>query len=330
VNETPPKNRQRFVFWLKMALRLAIIVLVAWGIWRTVEKSRGRFAESGVTLTSLKYEWLLAAGFLYLLGTFLSCVFWQRTLQAMGQKPRFAQTMLAFFIGHLGKYVPGKAMVVVLRAGLVRGPRVDTTVAAASVFVESLTMMAVGAVVAAGLLALLFRHQQELMWSALVIAAAAGLPTLPPVFRRLVRLLQVHRAGPNIEVALRGLNWRLIVFGWVIITLEWLLFGLSLWATMLAVPGIQAGLSDLPLLTTCVCLAMIAGFVSLLPGGIGVREAVMMQLITPAFGPVAAFVAAVLLRVVWLIAELIAAGCLYWAVRPARPERDRLPQQLVA
>ena len=293
---------------------------MVWGIWRTVDKSRDRFASSGLSLQTLQYQWLLAAGVLYLIGTFPSCVFWQRTLESMGQRPRFRQTMRAFYAGHLAKYVPGKAMVVVVRAGLIRGPRVDTTIAATSVFVESLTMMAVGAMVAATLLALLYRHEQELMWSALAIAAVAGLPTLPPVFRRLVRLLQVHRAGPKIEVALSGLNWRLILSGWAIIAVEWALFGVSLWTTLLAVPGIPVGLDDLPLLTACVSLAMIAGFISLLPGGIGVREAVMMQLITPAFGPVAAFVAAVLLRLVWLIAELIAAGLLYFIVRPEDSE----------
>lgn len=322
MNDAPNPQRQRLLFWLKLFFRLTVFVLVMWGIWRTVDKSRGRFAESGIQLANLRYEWLAAAGSIYLLGTFLSCVFWQRTLEAMGQRPRFRQTVRAFFAGHLAKYVPGKAMVVVVRAGLIRGPRVDTTVAATSVFVESLTLMAVGAVVAAALLALLLRHQQELMISALIVAVASGLPTLPPVFRRLVRLLQVHRAGPKIEVALRGLDWRLILWGWGIISLEWALFGVSLWMTLLAVPGISAGFSDLPLLTACVSLAMIAGFISLLPGGIGVREAVMMQMITPAFGPMAAFVSAVLLRLVWLIAELIAAGLLYFSIRPDEPEPE--------
>ena len=54
--------------------------------------------------------------------------FWYRTLQAFGQAPEGLSSLRAFFIGHLGKYVPGKAMVVVLRTALVRGARVDTEV----------------------------------------------------------------------------------------------------------------------------------------------------------------------------------------------------------
>jgi len=38
------------------------------------------------------------------------------------------------FIGHLGKYVPGKAMVVVLRTGLLASHRVNTGIVVASIF----------------------------------------------------------------------------------------------------------------------------------------------------------------------------------------------------
>lgn len=310
VNDTQSTSRPQLVYWLKMLIRIVVLVLVTWGIWRTVEKGRDKFAESDFSLASLRYEWLAASGAMYLLGTFPSCVFWYRTLRAMDQRPRFAPTMRAFYVGHLGKYVPGKAMVIIIRAGMVRGCGVDTTVAATSVFVETLTMMAVAAMVAAALLALLFRQHQALMVSSLLVMAGAGLPTLPPIFQRLVRILRVHRASPAMERAIHGLSWRLVSFGWTIITIEWLLFGVSLWATLQAVPGVHAGVHDLPLLIACVCLAMIAGFLSLVPGGIGVRELVVMQLIIPRYGEVAALVAAVLLRLVWLAAELVMAGIL--------------------
>jgi hypothetical protein len=60
-----------------------------------------------------------------------------------------------------------------------------------------------------------------------------------------------------------------------------------------------------------VSLAMVAGFLSLLPGGVGVREYVVLTLLAPAVGTVAALVSAVLLRLCWLAAELVAAGVLY-------------------
>ena len=82
---------------------------------------------------------------LYLVGLLPEGLFWQRALRAMGQEAPLGRTLRAYYIGHLGKYVPGKAMVVVLRTGLICGPGVDAGIAAASVFLETLTMMAVGA-----------------------------------------------------------------------------------------------------------------------------------------------------------------------------------------
>ncbi|MCS5631186.1 MAG: hypothetical protein NZ744_10190, partial [Pirellulaceae bacterium] len=57
-----------------------------------------------------------------------------------------------------------------------------------------------------------------------------------------------------------------------------------------------------------VALSMVAGFLSLLPGGAGVREIVISTLLTPLIGPVFAIISAISLRVVWLLCELGAAA----------------------
>ncbi|MDA1052427.1 MAG: lysylphosphatidylglycerol synthase transmembrane domain-containing protein [Planctomycetota bacterium] len=318
-------RKSRTTYWIKFAVRAVILALVAWGVWRTALKARGEFADKGVAWNELHWKWLGLAMLFYLVGMFPSCVFWWQTLRAMGQRPTFRETLRAFYVGHLGKYVPGKALVVVIRTTLIRSERVDTTVAATSVFVETLTLMAVGAVVAGGLLAALPRTQPGFILLALLLAVCAGLPTYPPLFRRAVRLLQVHRANPDIDRAIDGLNAKLMGLGWLLISVGFLCFGLSLWATAQAIPGAATipTLNDLPLLTAAVALALVAGFLSLLPGGIGVRELVVIPLLQPQFGPVVAIISAVLLRVSWLAAELLFAGILYFAVRPQRASRLR-------
>jgi glycosyltransferase 2 family protein len=138
--------------WAKLLFRLTVLALVTVGIWHTVGKAIDDLQTRGFDISEVRPGWLVAAGLLYLLGLLPCWWFWHRTLQAMGQRPRRLETLRAFYIGHLGKYVPGKALVVVLRTDLVRSERVNTTVAATSVFVETLTMMGVGAFVAAALL----------------------------------------------------------------------------------------------------------------------------------------------------------------------------------
>ncbi|MBP90779.1 MAG: hypothetical protein CMJ64_29390 [Planctomycetaceae bacterium] len=308
-------TKRPIVFWIKLAVRAIIIALVVWGIWRTVANAKGEFADAGFQWTSLRFSWLFLAMVFYIVGMFPSCIFWWRVLQAMGQRPTLLETLRAFYIGHLGKYAPGKAFVVVIRTALIRSSRVNTTVAVASVFVETLTMMAVGAVVAAIILGTLFRGQVWFLGMAVFLAICAGVPTLPPLFRRALRILQVHRANPDIDKAIDGLDARVMGVGWITISIGWCFFGLSMWATMKSLPPemAQAGLEQFPLLTASVALAMVAGFLSLLPGGIGVRELVVIPLLSPVFGQVAAILSAVLLRIAWMAAEVVVSIVLYLA-----------------
>ncbi len=211
---------------------------------------------------------------------------------------------------------------VVLRAGIVRSDRVDTTVAATSVFVETLTMMAVGAFVSAVILLCTTTHWLMALL-ALGLMIAAGVPTLPPVFRRIVHSLRVARANPEIDELLAGLDFRLMFSGWLTIALGWILLGVSLWATLRGMPTVQGAwfesLSELPLLTASVGLAMVAGFLSLIPGGLGVRDWILMTLLAPAYGTDVAVLSAVLLRIIWLVSELLISAILYLDLRRARP-----------
>ena len=145
----PP--RRRWLGLLKLVLRVLILALVTWGIWKTVRQAQNEFAAHQFAWNQVDLWWLCVAGVLYLAGLAPCWVFWHRTLWAMGQRPRWRESMRAHWIGHLGKYIPGKAMVVVLRTGLVYSDRVNRTVAATSVFIETLTMMAVGRICRRGL-----------------------------------------------------------------------------------------------------------------------------------------------------------------------------------
>ncbi len=324
-----PSTSSAWLGRLKLVVRAVVIALVVWGVWYTVQKAARSLQEEEFAwsdLARLDVRWLLAAGAIYLAGLAPACWFWRQVLRALGQRPMTLPLVRAYFIGHLGKYVPGKALVVVLRTGLIRGAGVDATTAAVSVFVETLTMMAVGAGFAAALLAALYREQRGLLVLGVAMALGAGIPTLPPIFRRLVMILQVKRLNPQIESALRGLDWRLALGGWTALGLGWCLLGASLAAVLQSIPGVEVQTSQAPLIAATVALAMVAGFLSLIPGGLGVRELVVIPLLAPVYGHGTAIVSAVLLRLIWLIAELSASSILYVArpvaSRAVAPQRD--------
>ncbi len=327
--------------WLMRAVKLLIVALVLAFVHRTL-------VDAWHGLDQYEWElrpgWFLLAGGLYLLGLLPAAVFWYRVLHVLGQHPRWGETMRAYYIGHLGKYVPGKAMVVVIRAGLIRSHRVQTGLAAVSVFVETLTMMAVGAFVAAAFLATRalagpldtpeaagFADQAVALFGKhflLVVAVGlmivAGLPTVPQVFRRLVRLAGVGRSDPEIADKLQRLGFGTLALGWLLMLVGWGLLGVSFWAILQAIGTENLSLAaDLPLYTAAVSLAMVAGFLSLIPGGAVVRELVLLELIAPRFGETAAFVSALLLRLAWLLSELVISGILYisggWLRKPPPP-----------
>jgi len=301
------------------AAKLLVVVLLVWAVRRTLVDAWQQLDEHR---WRLEPGWLVVAGVLYLLGLLPAGLFWHRVLRVLGQDARLGETLRAYYIGHLGKYVPGKAMVVVIRAGLIRSHRVDTAVAVVSVFLETLTMMAVGGFIAAAVLAARFADQALLLALALGLMAAAGLPTLPPVFRRLVRLVGVGKSDPTTSQKLHELSYGTLLLGWVAMAVGWVILGLSLWAVLRAmgIPNLEP-FAELARYTASASLAIVAGFLSGVPGGAGVRELILTELMVPYIdqvapqvaADVAALASAVALRLVWLLSELAISGALYVA-----------------
>jgi uncharacterized membrane protein YbhN (UPF0104 family) len=79
-------------------------------------------------------------------------------------------------------------------------------------------------------------------------------------------------------------------------------------------------IAQLPLHTAAVTLATVTGFVSFVPGGAVVREAVLTELMIPHLGGAVALLSAILLRLVWLVAELVISGILYAFHRRSHPQ----------
>jgi uncharacterized membrane protein YbhN (UPF0104 family) len=303
----PPSPRNRIIAW---TIKILIVAVVVWFVRGTLTNA---WSQLQAYQWTLRPGWLIASGLLYLGGMLLAGVFWRQVLLALGEQAGLVETLRAYYIGHLGKYVPGKAMVFVIRAGLLAHRRVNPAVAAVAVFVETMTMMAVGAAVGGVIVAVGFYQQKMLFLGSLAMVVLAGLPTLPPVFRLAVRILGIGRSNPQMQQGLLGLGYRTLLLGWVINVPAWLLIGLSLWATLRGI-GIELELhaSLLPCVA-CSTLGTVVGILSMLPGGIGAREAALLWTMAQLLQlPAAqATIAAGMLRLITVVAELAISAVLY-------------------
>jgi hypothetical protein len=303
---------RRFLPVLKIVFSLAILAAVGRFFYRDLLRA----GTEGLWHHSVRPEWLVLSGVLYILGLGCSAWFWIRLLESLGQRPAALPAIRAYYLGHLGKYLPGKAWALVVRAGLAQGAGVKVGVAGVTSLYEVLTTMAAGALLAAVLFAVgapdtsspgdwsawrrIFTghdpetgplDRKDLVALALGMLVLVGLPILPPIFNRLVKRLRslrnlLARQPVSEMVDPRRLHIRMIVLleGLVMTAVGWMLLGASLWAVLQAVldePRFMT-LAEWGQLSAILSLAYVAGFiVFFMPSGIGVREYFLRVFLLP-------------------------------------------------
>lgn len=315
-NPLPDRPRRRTWALLKWLTGLLVLLFLVRSLIRAHRDALER--DPNFSIESIDLTWLLIAGGLYLLALIPMGGYWWHLNRRLGQTVSLPMAFRAYMIGHLGKYVPGKAMAVVLRTAFMKSPTTDATLVAVSVFIETLTMMAVGAAVASVLIAWQFADHHYLLWAAVGMALVAAVPTWPPLVRLAAQRLIPTGRRPELEGAIAGYTHRVMLVGWILEGLGWMIMGFSLWAVLRALPlphELDSAFQLWPRLTASVSLSMVAGFLSLLPGGLGVRELVLDEFLQGPFGPVFAPLSAILLRLIWMLTELVASIILYIGFR---------------
>lgn len=264
---------------------------------RAIARNWTEFRSLHVTVT-LAPAWIAGAALLVILTYVMQIESWRRILAGWGQRLPFGPAARTWSLANLGRYVPGKVwsvaglVVLAQRAGVQPGP------AAASAFViQAVTLGSGVAVVAA-----VTPHAAPPLRLALAgLAAVATIVVLVwrPTARWLGRL--VSAASP-----LEPLAPAAVLAAAVLTVLSWGTYGAAL--CMLA----RGLLPDAPLpLATAIgafTLGYILGLLALFaPGGVGVRELVLIGMLAPALGSGGAVALSVASRVMLTLMEAAAA-----------------------
>ncbi len=297
----PGRTRSRAVDAVRIGLLVLILGAVGvalWKNWGAVSSELGKISPLALGTALLL---TLAAPVLTLLG-------WRVLLADLGTPLPAAPAASVFFVGQLGKYVPGSVWTVVAQAEMgarLRVPRRRMAVAG---------LLAIGLAVITGCLIgipavprLLARDERAFSWWWVVIAVVLGAALLWPrllnaAISRGLRLLRR-------EVLEHELSGRAVVVTSAWFVGAWVSVGLAAFVLSRAVaPAADPG----QLLVACVsgyALASAVGMFSILvPAGVGVRDGVLALVLLTLMPAPAATAVVVVARFLAVVADLLVAG----------------------
>jgi len=293
-SQTPRAGALRVAKLLGGAALFAAVLIVTIREWRDVADT---IAEIGPAAMGLALA-------LSLLGLGLTALTWRTALAELGADVTVPAGLKIYLVGQLGKYIPGSVWAVVIQMELARAAAVRRTQAVGAIIVtvaiNILTGSALGIVV-----------QPFIGGGSTVRYVAAGVGIVccaivlaPPVLGRLANLgLRLSRQ----RALERQPQWPGILAASGLSVSSWLAYGAAL--GILAIGAGADPSETLRLALPAVALAMTIGFlVVVAPSGLGVREAVLVAALSPVLDTTAALGVALVLRVVFTLADLIAAA----------------------
>jgi glycosyltransferase 2 family protein len=269
----------------KRVRTVAQILLVA-AIVFAVLRVRSLWHGSHIDLARVDWGALAGAFVLGAAGTAAGAVIWLVILDGLGVKPRLRWVWL-FFQAQLGKYIPGSVWQYAGRAAVAREYGIPVRLVGISLPIEF-----VASAVAAGSMAALLLG----WWGGLVLAAVA--------------VLLIAGRGPA-----RSRLPAAVTIGATLLYLPvWLLLGASFWLCAHGLLGVPA--RDMTIYVGAFAVAWLAGLLAVYaPGGLGVREAVLVALLSGRIGAANALVVAAASRLILIFVDLLFAGIATAAMR---------------
>ena len=293
-DELPPRPGGRWRTLLRLVVTgvfLTAVVVVLSGQWQQASPLLGRLSVPAV----------LAAWALVLGGIYATFRCWRAALADLGASLPHAGAMRVFYLGQLGKYVPGTIWPAVTQMRLGRDYRVPPRVSGAAFAVFMLILVGTGLLVGVPLLWLLGRDAVDgYRWLVLVLALLV-VAVAPQVLNRAMAVALRAARRPPLPTPLSS-GGVLRVAGWALVS--WLCYGVQVYLLARQL-GAEGGALLLLQCTGAFATAFAGGLLLLVaPAGAGVREAALLLLLGSAVTAPVAAVVAVLSRLLFIVGDL--------------------------
>ncbi len=247
---------------------------------------------------------LLPALALGAVASILNAISYWRLIGGFAPAPPLPVVCAITWLPILGKYVPGKFASVAGGIWLLRRHQVPAAVGASVVLLQAGLAVLTGLMIAAPLCLWQPVYLQfPFAWAGSLVVLAGGVGLLHPRILSAVTARPLRWLRQEPLSALPPLSHYLVPM--LLLIVSWGVTGVATWLTARAL--IDVPLSLLPFFAGAEALAMSLGTLALIPGGLGVREGVLLIVLTPLIGPVAAVVALVL-RVCQTLTEVVMAA----------------------
>lgn len=283
---------------LRLVFLVAVLAFAWWGL-------HGQWRDIVAAVASTPVGGIAAAAGLVLLGLLVTCGAWLRLLEAYGHRLPRSEGRRVFFVGQLGKYIPGSVWSMGAHADLARsfGVPMRVTVGTSLAFLG--LNVATAGLLAAGLLAVGQPTLPLPRWAGVVGVVACAAALSPPVVDRLGSLV-AGRSGTL------HLTWGGVAGLVARMALTWGCYAAALVAL---VPGLSPARAPelLAVAAGGFAAAYVVGVaVVVAPAGVGAREVTLVALLAPATGLATATAVALVTRLLHTAADLVLAA-VAWA-----------------
>ena len=254
-------------------------------------------------LASAQPGYLAVALVMGALGMTIVGLTWRSALRTLGAEVDALPALRAYFVGQLGKYVPGGVWAIMGRGEWVRAEGVAGPIAYGSVLLSMVSAQLSALLLTVLLLPFsgLFDTDSGSRYGLVLLLLPLGLLILHP--RVLRTVLQAAGRLTQRSISFEMPRWHKSILLVAQQLPGWLLIGLSTLAVTTAL-GVKG---DAVNLVTATTLSWVIGFIALpTPGGIGVREAAFVALATSLPSSIAATVA-LLARLVFVAVDVLCA-----------------------
>ena len=310
------------VFILKLVVMVAVFTFVGIKLAETWHK----VGQHPVHI-DWRYCAIIPLAFVGIMTT--NALTWLWLTRRMGDRSAVLPLLGAYTFSQMGKYAPGKVLLVLMRLERTHRAGMARETCLLSTLLENAMYTLSGGLVGSTALVMAARnHPLYLVGCGLIMAALLGL-FYPPFFFWMINTA-LRSMGKSAIPPSRRFQLKHMIYAVVMFLPTWLFGGVGLWMAVSCVHHVSI-LHTVELIGVF-ALSVSLGMFSLLPGGLGVREAVQALFIAPLVGsPELVVVVVALPRVFQILVELtlaVAGGVLnsrLTAKLPVTPLPDQSP-----